>query len=106
MNILTINVRPEETPHLVEFVGEDDEKISIRLAGDTEETRNALLERALAYMLHAVHSGQVELGEAVEHVNRNDETEALDKGLKGTFPASDPVSVTTTSIPASADPKS
>ncbi|GAA5658434.1 hypothetical protein Brsp06_04818 [Brucella sp. NBRC 13694] len=56
-------------------------------------------------MLHAIHSGEVVLGEAVEHVNRDDEeTEVLDKGLKDTFPASDPVSVTTTSIPASADP--
>lgn len=106
MNILTVNVRPEESPRVVEFVGEADEKILIFLTDDGEETRNALLERAVAYMVHAVKCGEVELGKAIEHVKRDDENEALDKGLKDTFPASDPVSVTTSTIPASADPKS
>lgn len=106
MNILTVNVRSEEKPFLVEFVGEADEKITINLAGNGEETRNVLLERALAYMLHAVQCGEVELGKIVEENNHDDATEALDKGLKDTFPASDPVSATASSIPASADPKS
>lgn len=106
MNILTINVRSEQTPCLVEFIGEADEKITIKLAGNAEETRNVLLERALAYMIHAVQCGEVELGKIVEENKQDDATEALDKGLEDTFPASDPVSVTTSSIPASADPKS
>lgn len=106
MNILTINVRSDETPVVVEFVGEAEEKIAVQLTSSSSSERNEQLEQAANCLSQAIKTVEIELGRATTPPQRDDENQRLEKGLKDSFPASDPVAVTTPSTPASADPKS
>lgn len=106
MNILTINVRSDEAPVVVEFVGEADEKITVQLTPSGSSERNKQLEQAASSLYQAIKMVEIELGQAPTPPQRDAEDQRLEKGLKDSFPASDPVAVTTPSTPASADPKS
>ncbi|MBJ6133795.1 hypothetical protein JAU75_13195 [Ochrobactrum sp. Q0168] len=106
MNILTINVRSDETPVVVEFVGEAEEKITVQLTPCGSSERNEQLEQAASSLNQAIKMVEIELGRAPTPAQGDTEDQRLEKGLKDSFPASDPVAVTTPSTPASADPKS
>lgn len=106
MNILTINVRSDEAPFVVEFVGEAEEKITVQLTPRGSSERNEQLEQAASSLYQAIKMVEIELGQLPTPPQRGAEDRRLEKGLKDSFPASDPVAVTTPSTPASADPKS
>ena len=104
----------------VEFVGEGGEIVSVTLRNDDDGTLNRMnaLERATAVMIQ-VASFEPEDGAdgSMPGAAANDEKssvrsarmtgdaqtmeEQLDEGLEDTFPASDPVSITVSTIPTS-----
>lgn len=75
MNILTINVYETGNISFVEFVGDGEDKITVCLQGVNEASRNDLLREAVADLLHAVQSAEVELGIAINPPPPDDETE-------------------------------
>lgn len=92
----------------VEFVGDGSEVVSVQMPNDTAQSLNRgnALDKARELMAN-VASAQPGTGETSDLVTRPDarsagdrETveEQLDEGLEDTFPASDPVSITSTSI--------
>ncbi|OYR19277.1 hypothetical protein [Brucella thiophenivorans] len=104
--------------YMVEFVTEGEERISVKVENETD----AELNRDEAIRLAAIKLGEafnvacVECGiepqdlltrpSARRSGDRAELERQLDEGLEDSFPASDPVSVTSSAIPASADPKS
>jgi hypothetical protein len=102
--------------YTVEFVADAGEVVSVQLAPDDEGglNRTNAADRALA-LLRRITSGEVRQvdGEAtrsqpVRSARSSGDTgtmeEELDEGLEATFPASDPVSVTSSTIAGRAGP--
>lgn len=104
--------------YLVEFVTEGDERVSVKVENDIDDEldRAEVIRRAANRLGHAFNIACVECGLTPDIVmtkssarDRGDTQELerqLEEGLDDTFPASDPVSVTSSAIPASANPKS
>lgn len=102
--------------YTVEFVADAGEVVSVQLAPDDEGglNRTNAVDRALA-LLRRIASSEVRQadGEAararpVRSARGSGDTETmeeeLDEGLEATFPASDPVSVTSSTIAGRAGP--
>lgn len=112
MHVVGTQVIPEQGGRMgftVEFVGDQGEVISISLPNNGDETLNRLnaLEKAKSVLKDA--AGSAATGEtnaedfkALRSARAAGDTgtmeEQLDEGLEGTFPASDPVSITTSTI--------
>ena len=92
----------------VEFVGDGGEVVSVQIKSDRGQQLNRLnaVEKAREVMgclaTAPIREGDNGQPVAVENArSRGDEEameEQLDEGLEGTFPASDPVSITNTTI--------
>lgn len=105
--------------YAVEFVTGGEERVTVKVENDTEGElpRDAVIRRAAAKLGDALGVACAECGIEPEGLlltrpsartagDRAELERQLDEGLEDTFPASDPVSVTSSAIPASADPKS
>ena|SRR5690606_32150414 len=104
--------------YLVEFVTEGEERVTVKVENDIDDelTRDEVIRRAANRLGHAFSIACVECGVTPDIVmtllsarasgDKGELERQLDEGLEDTFPASDPVSVTSSAIPASADPKS
>lgn len=104
--------------YTVDFVTGGDEKVSVRVENDTDGKlrRDDVIKRAAIRLGEALciacQEGDMEpetmltRPSARRAGDRAELERQLDEGLEDTFPASDPVSVTSSAIPASADPKS
>ena len=104
--------------YTVEFIMEGEERVTVRIENKTD----AELTREEAVRVAAVRLGDafgfvcaacdIEPKLMLAHPSarrsgdRAELERQLDEGLEDTFPASDPVSVTSSAIPASAHPKS
>ncbi|WP_431319871.1 hypothetical protein [Rhizobium sp. YTU87027] len=109
MQVVGTQVIPEKGGKLgftIEFVGDGGEIISVQLRNDDKQSLNSMnaIERAQAVMAAADTDGASadRLKARPSARAAGDQTamdEQLDEGLEGTFPASDPVSVTGSSIP-------
>jgi len=112
MQVVGTQVIPEKGGKLgftIEFVGDGGEIVSVQLRNDEKQTLNSrnAVERAQAVMAEMA-TADTEEASAGRLKSRpsaraaGDQTameEQLDEGLEGTFPASDPVSATGSSIP-------
>lgn len=94
----------------VEFVGDGGEVVSVQIKNDRGQQLNRLnaVEKAREVMSRfataPIREGDNEqpaaaLGNARSRGDEEAMEEQLDEGLEGTFPASDPVSITNTAIP-------
>lgn len=104
--------------YAVEFIAPGDERVTVKVENDTdaELSRDEVIRRAASKLGEAFGVACAECGiEPASLLTRPSARRAGDKaelerqleeGLEDTFPASDPVSVTSSAIPASADPKS
>ncbi len=104
--------------YMVEFITEGEERITVKVENDMDEElrRDEVIRRAAAKLSDALDVACTECGIEPESLltrpsarrsgDRAELERQLDEGLEDTFPASDPVSVTSSAIPASADPKS
>ncbi len=104
--------------YAVEFVTEGEERVTVKVENDTEDElrRDEVIRRAAIKLGDALGVACAECGIEPESLltrpsarrsgDRAELERQLDEGLEDTFPASDPVSVTSSAIPASADPKS
>ncbi len=104
--------------YAVEFVTENEEKITVKIENDSEKElkRDDVIKKAALKLGEALSIACQECGiEPETALTRPSARRAGDKaelerqletGLEDSFPASDPVSATVSSIPASADPKS
>lgn len=104
--------------YMVEFVTEGEERITVRIENDTDKElrRDEVIRRAAIKLGDAMGMACAEYGIEPDSLltrpsarragDRAELERQLDEGLEDTFPASDPVSVTSSAIPASADPKS
>jgi hypothetical protein len=112
MQLVGTQVIPErggKAGFTVEFVGSSGEVVSVQLRNDSERSLNSMnaVEQAKAVMVALAASDTSKSQQGVASVRRSarrardEETleEQLDRGLEDSFPASDPVSVTTSSIP-------
>lgn len=102
----------------VEFVTESEERVTVKVENDTqtELKRDEVVKKAALKLGEALSVACQECDLEPESVltrpsarRAGDKTELerqLDTGLEDSFPASDPVAVTHSTIPASADPKS
>jgi hypothetical protein len=114
MHLVGTQVIPEQggrAGFTVEFVGEGGEIVSVSLRNDAASNLNRLnaVEKAQEVMreLADTDCSAVEESQNAPHMRRSargakdtDEMEnQLDEGLEDTFPASDPVSVTVSTIP-------
>lgn len=124
MHVVGTQVHPQPSAGLitVEFVGEGGDVISVQMhkSADGDLTRINAIERAKAMMLQVARFEDASSTEPVavdapasggspavaslrsarEAHDRRELDDELDAGLDGTFPASDPVSATSTSIPS------
>jgi hypothetical protein len=115
MQIVGTQVHPEmggKAGFTVEFVGEGGEVVSVRLHAGEDSDLNRLnaVDRAKAVLLQvATFQGDLpDCGDADMNCRRSARAtgdtdtmeEELDEGLEASFPASDPVSITTSTIPA------
>lgn len=104
--------------YLVEFVTEGEERVSVKVENETgaEIRRDEVIRLAALKLGEAFNIACVECGTEPQNLltrpsarrsgDRAELERQLDEGLEDSFPASDPVSVTSSAIPASADPKS
>ncbi|MDH7787817.1 hypothetical protein QBD01_003844 [Ochrobactrum sp. 19YEA23] len=104
--------------YTVEFIAEGDEKVFVTFENETgaELKRDDAIRRAAVRLGAALGVAAMECGIEPDRLltrpsarragDRAELERQLDEGLEDTFPASDPVSVTSSAIPASADPKS
>ncbi|MBV2144631.1 hypothetical protein KUG47_14115 [Falsochrobactrum sp. TDYN1] len=104
--------------YAVEFVTQGEERVTVRVENETdaELRRDEVIRRAARKLGEAFGVACVECGIEPENLltrpsarrahDKEELERQLDEGLEDTFPASDPVSVTSSAIPASADPKS
>ncbi|WP_189637105.1 MULTISPECIES: hypothetical protein [unclassified Rhizobium] len=112
MQVVGTQVIPEKGGKLgftIEFVGDGGEIVSVQLRNDEKQSLNSrnAIERAQAVMAEMATADTD--GASADRLKARpsaraagDQTamdEQLDEGLEGTFPASDPVSVTGSSIP-------
>jgi predicted metal-dependent phosphoesterase TrpH len=103
MAISDITVYPTEDGFIVEFGGEGEDSISVtlRTATSPDLSRENAVSRARALLSAAMAAPHGDGPHGKEAALLEEE---LDEGLEDTFPASDPVSVTISSIPMR-DPK-
>ncbi|WP_075292322.1 hypothetical protein [Pararhizobium arenae] len=113
MQVVGTQVIPEQggkAGFTVEFVGDHGEVVSVTLPNDAEENLNRLnaIEKAKSVLKDAAGSAgdsetDAETFRTLRSARAAGDTatmeEQLDEGLEGTFPASDPVSITTSAIP-------
>ncbi|MCA1444184.1 hypothetical protein I6F07_29125 [Ensifer sp. IC4062] len=117
MHLVGTQVIPEQggrSGFTVEFVGEGGEIVSVSMRNDASRSLNRLnaVERAKTVMLELARSDtdtlnsgagaedKVKAARSARGAKDTDEMERqLDEGLEDTFPASDPVSITTSTIP-------
>ncbi|APG88202.1 hypothetical protein SAMCCGM7_pC1007 (plasmid) [Sinorhizobium americanum CCGM7] len=117
MHVVGTQVIPEQggrAGFTVEFVGEGGEIVSVSLRNDASRTLNRMnaVERAKEVMMELAntateilengegHADQTNMRRSARHNKDTDEMERqLDEGLEDSFPASDPVSVTVSTIP-------
>lgn len=116
MHIVGVQVIPEQggrAGFTVEFVGQGGEVVSVCLPNDASRRLNRLnaVERAKELFIELANADVEPLengsGKDELHVRRGarsrkdaDELEEqLDEGLEDSFPASDPVSITTSTVP-------
>jgi hypothetical protein len=125
MEVIGTQVHPQPSSGLmtVEFVGEGGDVISVQMQQTESDGLNRLnaIARAKQMMLQVASFEQPDEGEADVGANDDSSTESpavislrsaraasdtgtleeqLDEGLESSFPASDPVSVTSSSIPS------
>jgi len=111
MQVVGTQVIPEMGGKLgftVEFVGDGGEVVSVVLRNDETQSvnsRNAVeLAKAVMLEMAAAEAGDVNSDRPTARLSaraagdRNAIEEQLDEGLEGTFPASDPVSATGSTI--------
>jgi hypothetical protein len=111
MQVVGTQVIPEMGGKLgftVEFVGDGGEVVSVVLRNDEKHSinsRNAVeLAKAVMLEMAAAEAGDVNSDRPTARLSaraagdRNAIEEQLDEGLEGTFPASDPVSATGSTI--------
>lgn len=114
MEVIGTQVHPEmggKAGFTVEFVGKAGEVVSVQLRGEKDGNLNRLtaVDRAKAVLLEVASSTAdlPELDESALKAVRSARLqgdadtleEELDEGLEASFPASDPVSVTVSTIP-------
>jgi hypothetical protein len=116
MQVIGTQVIPEQggkRGFTVEFVGQGGEVVSVQLRNDSDRTLNSgnAIDRAKAVMGELASFDETAVlsasgsdgGEARQSVrasgDQDDMEEQLDQGLEDTFPASDPVSITSSAIP-------
>lgn len=123
MQIIGTQVLPEaggKKGYTVEFVGERGDIVSVSLRSDGDVSRANALAKAKAFLKQIVENDDLpededqanagngpDLSVRMTARRRRDEAEIeeqLDEGLEETFPASDPVSITTTAIPRGTPP--
>lgn len=116
MHVIGTQVHPQISAGLVtvEFTGEGGDVISVQMhKGDGDLDRSHAIEKAKAMMLQVASfenqdgAGKGDESPAVASLRRAQEArdgrksdDDLDAGLDGTFPASDPVSATSSTIPS------
>lgn len=93
----------------VEFVGDGGEVVSVQIRNDrgqqlnrlnaVEKAREVMSRFATAPIRESDSEQPAALGNARSRGDEEAMEEQLDEGLEGTFPASDPVSITNTAIP-------
>ncbi|THK39341.1 hypothetical protein EHS39_03695 [Ensifer sp. MPMI2T] len=115
MHLVGTQVIPEQggrSGFTVEFVGEGGEIVSVSMRNDASRSLNRLnaVERAKAVMLELAHTDapdgsdadmerKVKAARSARAAKDTAEMERqLDEGLEDTFPASDPVSITGSTI--------
>ncbi|WP_273724904.1 hypothetical protein [Brucella gallinifaecis] len=103
--------------YMVEFITESEERISVKVENDTgaELSRDAVIRKAALKLGEALSVACIECGiEPASQItipsarragDRTELEQQLDEGLEDTFPASDPVSVTSSAIAGFAGPK-
>ncbi|WP_018237141.1 hypothetical protein [Ensifer sp. BR816] len=117
MHVVGTQIIPEQggrAGFTVEFVGEGGEIVSVSLRNDSDRSLNRMnaLERAKAVMMELANtdtktlengdtgSDRPNMRRSARATKDTDEMERqLDEGLEDSFPASDPVSVTVSTIP-------
>ncbi|PDT53293.1 MULTISPECIES: hypothetical protein [Sinorhizobium] len=117
MHVVGTQVIPEQggrAGFTVEFVGEGGEIVSVSLRNDAARSLNRMnaVERAKEVMMELANTAtdvlengegqadQANMRRSARHNKDTDEMERqLDEGLEDSFPASDPVSVTVSTIP-------
>lgn len=114
MQVVGVQVHPEiggKAGFTVEFVGEAGEVVSVllRAGDDSDLNRLNAMDRAKALLLEvATFDGSLLTGDDEVNCLRSARAtgdtqtmeEELDEGLEASFPASDPVSITVSTIPA------
>jgi hypothetical protein len=89
----------------VEFVGEDGAVVSVQMQGSDALNRENAVRRARALITDFASAEIKEGGDmsvrrsARQSGDASELEEQLDQGLEDSFPASDPVSITRTSVP-------
>ncbi|MBB2686468.1 MULTISPECIES: hypothetical protein [Rhizobium] len=101
MALSDITVYQTEDGFVVEFGGEGEDSIAVTLRSTPELTSENAVSRAKALVATAIEPVH---GDGPRSKDANVLEEELEEGLEDSFPASDPVSVTVTSIPMR-DPK-
>ncbi|KAB0572983.1 hypothetical protein J3U99_01525 [Brucella pituitosa] len=103
--------------YIVEFVTESEERITVKVENDTEAelSRDAVIRKAVLKLGEALSVACIECGiepaslltvpSARRAGDKSELERQLDEGLEDTFPASDPVSVTSSTIAGFAGPK-
>lgn len=123
MQIVGTHVLPEaggKKGYTVEFVGEGGDVVSVSLRSDSDVSRANALGKAKALLKQVIENDdlpededQAKAGDGADLSVRmtarrrrdaDEIEEQLDEGLAETFPASDPVSITTTAIPRGTAP--
>jgi hypothetical protein len=112
MQVIGTQVIPEQggkRGFTVEFVGKGGEVVSVQLRNDTDRTLNSgnAIDRAKAVMSElatfdataALASADAAQPSARTSGDRDEMEDQLDQGLEDSFPASDPVSITSSAIP-------
>ncbi|OYR15712.1 hypothetical protein [Brucella grignonensis] len=103
--------------YMVEFVTESEERITVKVENDTEAelSRDAVIRKAILKLGEALNVACIECGiepaslltvpSARRAGDKSELERQLDEGLEDTFPASDPVSVTSSTIAGFAGPR-
>lgn len=103
--------------YMVEFVTEGEEKVTVKVENETEAelARDEVIRRAAIKLGDALGVACAECGIKPENLlmrpsarragDRAELERQLEEGLEDTFPASDPVSVTSSTIAGFAGPK-
>ena len=96
MALNDITVYQTEDGFVVEFGGEGEDRIAVTLRSTPELTAENAVSRAKALLAAAIEPAH---GDSARSKDPALLEEELEEGLEDSFPASDPVSVTVSSIP-------